>query len=98
MKRIDIDELRATLPKLLKDASEGDRILLYRGRKAVAALVPVEDARYMKRVEDAYWIDEALKAEEEMKRKGEKPIPMEKVERELDELNARRARKRRKIA
>ena len=43
--------------------------------------------------EEEYWSQAALAAEAEAQAKGEKPIPFEQVERELNELAARRRAK-----
>ena len=53
-----------------------------------------EQAR--RQMEDDYWIRMALKAEADARAKGEKPIPLEEVERELDQIKERsRGRRRR---
>jgi antitoxin (DNA-binding transcriptional repressor) of toxin-antitoxin stability system len=60
-------------------ARGGERIVLRRGRKAVAALVPLRDLRLLEQIEDRLDLDEARQALSESRRKGEKPIPWEKA-------------------
>ena len=73
-------------------AYRGERAVLMRHGKGVAALVSLEDLALLDRIEDEYWGKEGLKVEREMKRKGEKPIPMEEVRRSLG-LGVTRRRK-----
>lgn len=93
LKRIDIEKLQELLADAPKRAGEGERIILHRGGRAVAALVPWEDAKFMERYEDEFWSRAADEALEEMKRTGEKPIPLEQIVRELDEQRKRHRRK-----
>jgi hypothetical protein len=46
--------------------------------------------------EDQYWARSALKAEADAKAKGEKPIPLDEVERELDARQASQRKRRRR--
>lgn len=75
-------------------ARDGDRVVLHRHGKGVAAMVSMEDLALLERAEDEYWATEARKAQAEAKRKGEKYIPLEQVERELHEDESRRNRKK----
>ena len=54
-------------------------------------------AQAQRQTEDDYWTESALKAEAEARAKGEKPIPFEQIERELDarKLRSRKRRGRR---
>ena len=44
--------------------------------------------------EDMYWTEAALKAEADARVKGEKPVPLEAVERELEARGGRKAGRR----
>jgi len=48
-----------------------------------------------KQLEDDYWTNAAHEAEQKARTKGEKPIPFEYIERELDERRKRRTKARR---
>lgn len=74
------DDFSDTLNRV---AYRGERIVLRRRGKDLAAIVPLEDLALIERLEDEIDVREARKALAEMKRKGEKPIPYEKVRREL---------------
>jgi hypothetical protein len=52
-------------------------------------------AQARQNAEDTYWTESALKAEARARAKGERPIPFEQVEREL-EARTRSARRRRR--
>lgn len=56
----------------------GERIMLRRYGRDVAAIVPPEDAERLERIEDRYWLSEARKAKREGRR-----VPWAKVKREL---------------
>ncbi len=66
-------------------------------------LLPAKEYRQLKgrarpavkvaRSEDDYWTDAALKAEADARAKGDKPIPLEAVEAELDAQRPRRTRR-----
>lgn len=60
-------------------AYSGERIVLRRHGKPVAAMVPVADLRMIEEIEDRADIEAVRKARKE---KG-KPIPWEKIKREL---------------
>ena len=51
-------------------------------------------AQAERQIEDEYWTEAALKAEAQAKAKGEKPIPFEQIERELDALKRRSGKRR----
>jgi hypothetical protein len=51
-------------------------------------------AKARQQVEDDYWIKAALKAEAEAKSRGEKPIPFEQIERELDARKLKNGKRR----
>ena len=61
----------------------GERVILERHSKGVAALVSMEDLALLEAIEDREDIKAARRAIAEMKRKGEKPIPWDKIKAEL---------------
>jgi prevent-host-death family protein len=72
----------STVPKALRRASRGERLIVQRRGKDVAALVSIEDLELLEEYEDRL---DALLAREaifEMKRAGAKPIPWSQVKRE----------------
>ena len=52
-------------------------------------------AQAQRQIEDDYWTEAALKAEAEARAKGEKPIPFEQIERELDARKLKTGKRRR---
>jgi prevent-host-death family protein len=58
-------------------AYRGERIVLRRRGKDLAAIIPMEDLKLIEEREDEIDVREARKALAEMKRKGEKPMPYE---------------------
>ena len=61
----------------------GERVILERRGKGVAALVSMEDLALLEAIEDREDIKAARRAIAEMQRKGEKPIPWDKIKAEL---------------
>ena len=91
---MNIVEIRKNMADALnRVAYRGDRIVLERRGKGVAALVSMEDLNLLKRVEDEFWANEALKAEAEAEAKGEKPIPLEEVGRRWGRTRKKNRRK-----
>lgn len=64
-------------------AYRGERIVLRRRGKDLAAIIPMEDLRLIEKMEDETDVREARKALAEMKRKGEKPVPYRAVRKRL---------------
>ncbi len=64
-------------------AYRGERIVLRRRGKDLAAIIPIEDLKLIEQREDEIDVREAKKALAEMRRKGEKPIPYETVRKRL---------------
>ncbi len=60
-----------------------ERIVLRRRGKDLVAIVPMEDLALIERLEDEIDVRRARKALAETKRKGKKPIPLEKLKRDL---------------
>ena len=82
--KIGIAEIRNNMADALnRVAYQGERIVLERRGKGVAALVPMDDLALLEAIEDREDVKAARKALAEMKRKGGKPIPWEKVKQEL---------------
>jgi prevent-host-death family protein len=81
---MNIVAIRSRLADALnRVAYQGERIVLERRGKGVAALVSMDDLAALERMEDEIDAREANKALAEMKRKGLKPIPWEHVKAEL---------------
>jgi prevent-host-death family protein len=64
-------------------ADKGERIILHRRGKNVAALVPVEDLALLEELEDRLDVEDFRAAKEEWEREGRKTIPWEKVKADL---------------
>jgi prevent-host-death family protein len=80
---VSVSEAREEFAELVNRAAyTGERIRIYRRGRPVAAIVPIEDAEYMERLEDEF----DLKAVEEALADPENAthIPWEEVEAELD--------------
>jgi len=69
-------ELDSTLARV----RQGERVVLRRGNKAVAAVVPIEDLKRLQEMEDRLDVEEA---ERRLADPAEVPIPYEKVRKEL---------------
>jgi len=61
----------------------GERIILRRRGRDLAAIVPMEDLALIEKVEDETDVREAKRALARMKRAGKKPVPLEKLKRDL---------------
>jgi prevent-host-death family protein len=61
----------------------GERIVLRRRGRDLAAIVPMEDLALIEKIEDATDVREAMKALTRMRRTGKKPVPLEKLKRNL---------------
>lgn len=95
---MNIVEIRKNMADALnRVAYSGDRIVLQRRGKGVAALVSMDDLKLLRRAEDEFWANEALKAEAEAEAKGEKPIPLAEVERMIDESRRKGGKSRRRV-
>jgi prevent-host-death family protein len=64
-------------------AYRGERIVLRRRGRDLAAIVPLEDLKLIQKVEDEIDLRGAKKALAEMKRKGLKPVPYARVRKKL---------------
>jgi antitoxin (DNA-binding transcriptional repressor) of toxin-antitoxin stability system len=65
----------------LERVRQGERVVLRRGRKAVAAVVPMQDLRRLQKLEDEEDLRDVRAALKEARRKG--TIPWERVKAEL---------------
>ncbi|VAX37884.1 hypothetical protein MNBD_PLANCTO02-3190 [hydrothermal vent metagenome] len=81
---IGIADLRSQLADVLnRVAYSGERITLERHGKEVVAIVSMEDLALLEAIEDKEDAKAARRAIAEMKRKGEKTIPLSKVKERL---------------
>ena len=84
MTKLAASQARDTFSDTLnRVAYRGERIVLRRRGKDLAAIVPIEDLKLIQRVEDEIDLREAKKALAEMKRKGLKPMAYERVRERL---------------
>lgn len=84
MVQVGIKEIRDNLADALnKVAYAGERVVLARRGKGVAALVSMEDLELLEKMEDEADVRDAKRALAEMKRKGEKPIPLATIKKRL---------------
>lgn len=81
---IGIAEIRNNMAEALnRVAYQGERIVLERRGKRVAAIVSIDDLTLLEALEDRVDVKAAKRALAEMKKKRQKPIPWEKVKKEL---------------
>lgn len=64
-------------------AAAGERVVLTRKKKRVAALVSIDDLAALQRLEDEADAKAARKVLADMKRKGQQPIPLSEVKKRL---------------
>lgn len=76
--------LRSRMGATLRRVShDKERIVLSERGREVAVLMPIDDAALIEEIEDRLDAEIGAKALAEMRAKGEKPIPYEKVRQEL---------------
>jgi prevent-host-death family protein len=81
---IGIAEIRNNMADALnRVAYQGERIVLERRGKGVAAIVPMDDLALLEAIEDRDDVKAARKALAEMKRKGQASQAWDKVKKEL---------------
>ena len=81
---IGIAEIRNNMAEALNRVIyQGERIVLDRRGKPVAAIVSLDDLELLEFLEDSEDLKAAKKALAEMKRKGEKPRKWDEVKEEL---------------
>ncbi len=84
MDQVNIVDFRNSVSDVVnRVAYTGERIVLERRGKGVAALVSMDDLALLEKMEDEYWGSEGRKAEAAAKRKHEKPIPLAHAQRTL---------------
>ena len=84
MVQVGIAEIRDNLADALnRVAYAGERVVLARRGKGVAALVSMEDLDLLEKMEDEADVRDAKRALAEMKRKKEKPIPLAVIKKRL---------------
>jgi PHD/YefM family antitoxin component YafN of YafNO toxin-antitoxin module len=87
MNRKAVSEMGNSIPEAIERmVKEGKRILLHQDGKDVAALVTVDDLKFLEELgkeEDRMDLRDARAALAEMVEKGEKPILVEEVGKEL---------------
>ena len=99
MSRMNIRIMRANLSDTVnRTCYQGERIVLTRHGRAVAALVPVADLEALEALENRADLEAARKALAEMKAGKIKAIPWEEAEKALDRgrVRSRRGRAGRK--
>ena len=80
MERVPASKARARLAEIINQVSvRGDRVVLHRHGKDVAAVVPVEDLRLLEALEDRLDIDAAREALAE----SDERLPWEQVKASL---------------
>jgi len=82
MARISASKARSDLAEVLnRVAYKGERVLLHRRGKNVAAVVPIEDFALLEKLEDRIDLEDARAALAEVRKKG--TIPWEKIKSEM---------------
>jgi len=77
-------EARGKLGRIIKQAAvDKERVVITHRGKDLAALVPIEDMRFLEELEDRLDLEEARAALEEAKADPEKPIAWENLKAEL---------------
>jgi prevent-host-death family protein len=77
--KLTASEARQNFSNILSRAEyRGERVIVHRGKKAVAAVVPIEDVELLERLEDEIDIAAARKA-----LKDPRTIPWEKIKKDL---------------
>lgn len=81
---INVVNVRSSLADTInRVAYQGERVVLERRGKSVAALISMEDLALLEQLEDAADAKAARRALAEMKRKKQRPIPWEQVRADL---------------
>jgi prevent-host-death family protein len=81
---VNIVEVRSKLADTVNRVMyQGERVVLERRGKGVAAIVSMDDLALLEKLEDQADVKAAKKALADMKRKKQKPIPYEKLRKEL---------------
>ena len=84
MTRLAVTKARTELSEMVnRVAYRGERVVLERRGKDVAAIVPIGDLELLEKLEDARDAAAARQALAETKKKREKPIPWKKARKDL---------------
>ena len=82
--KISVAEIRDNLADTLNRAVyQGERIVIERRGKGVAAIVPMTDLKLLEAMEDQEDLRAAKRVLAEMKRKRQKPVPLSAVRKRL---------------
>jgi len=77
--KVSASEARQNFSDILSRAEyRGERVIVHRGKKAVAAVVPIEDVELLEKLEDEIDVAAARKA-----LKDPRTIPWEKIKKDL---------------
>ena len=77
--KLTASEARQNFSNILSRAEyRGERVIVHRGKKAVAAVVPIEDVELLERLEDEIDVAAARKA-----LKDPRTIPWKKIKKDL---------------
>jgi prevent-host-death family protein len=77
--KLTASEARQNFSDILSRAEyRGERVIVHRGKKAIAAVVPIEDVELLERLEDEIDVAAARKA-----LKDPRTIPWEKIKKDL---------------
>ena len=74
------EDFSATLSRV---AEKGERIVLHRDGKNIAALIPVQDLTLLEELEDRLDAEDLRAAKEEWEREGRQTTPLDGVVKEL---------------
>jgi prevent-host-death family protein len=98
MVRIPAVKIRDELADIVnRVAYGGERVVIVRRGRDAAAIVSMDDVMRLEELENVHWSKEADKALADAERRGERPVPFERVERRLDAARGG-ARKRARAA
>ena len=82
MAKISVSEAREDFSEVLNQVNyTGERIVLHRRGKALAALISVADLELLEAIEDSIDVEQAQKALKEASKKG--TVPWSKLKKEL---------------
>lgn len=83
MSKVSISKVQKNISEIVRAvARENKRVVIARGNKALAAIVPIQDYEYLEK-EDRLDIEAAERAWKEMQESGEELIPWEQAKKEL---------------
>ena len=85
MTRLTASKAQEEFADTLDRVVEGERVVVRKGKRDVAAIVPMEDLELIEAIEDYLDHKAAREAMADAEAKGEKPIPLEEA-RKLIEL------------